>query len=128
MIPSPIMALLGILYPQSFPFHPNWKGGATHPAINTRSPVIYPVYPGAWGGDWNADDNLVTARWPCNANKADSFLEQLGWPRARRARRDGLVWAHRPLPSALGGSGEPNHWRSSAMVGGTWLLKRGYNS
>lgn len=30
-IPTPIMALLGTLYPESFPFHRNWKGGATHP-------------------------------------------------------------------------------------------------
>lgn len=66
------MALLGILYPESFPYHPNWKAGLTHPAAITRSSVVDHVLPGAWGGDWNDDENLVTACWPCNGSKADS--------------------------------------------------------
>lgn len=49
----------------------------------TRSPVVDHVDPGAWGGDWNSEENLVTACWPCNAIKADLSLEQLGWPAPR---------------------------------------------
>lgn len=120
MIPTPIMALLGVLYPQSFPFHRNWKGGVTHPAVITRSPVIDHVNPGAWGGDWNADDNLVTACWPCNASKADFSLEQLGWPPLAEpveTEWDGLTSLYRPLWIAAG----------SPIVGGhpRWLVALG---
>lgn len=79
LIPTPIMELIGGLYPDVFPFHPNWKGGETHPAIISRSPVIDHVVPGSAGGDWLDHDNLVTACWPCNGRKADFTLEQLGW-------------------------------------------------
>jgi 5-methylcytosine-specific restriction endonuclease McrA len=79
LIPASLMELLGELYPDEFPFQPNWKGGQTRPAILSRSPVIDHVDPGATGGDWRADTNLVTACWPCNSRKADFTLSQLGW-------------------------------------------------
>ena len=79
LIPTPVMELIGELYPDDFPFHPNWKGGQTHPAILSRSPVVDHVEPGSLGGDWARLDNLVTACWPCNGRKADFSLEQLGW-------------------------------------------------
>jgi hypothetical protein len=40
------MELIGGLYPELFPFHRNWKGGETHPAIFSRSPVVDHVVPG----------------------------------------------------------------------------------
>ena len=79
VIPTVIMELLGGLYPESFPFHPAWKGGLTHPAILSRSPVLDHVTPGSSGGAWSDEANLVTACWPCNAAKADLTLEQIGW-------------------------------------------------
>jgi hypothetical protein len=79
LIPTAIMELIGGLYPDLFPFHRNWKGGETHPAILSRSPVVDHVVPGSSGGDWLDPDNLVTACWPCNGRKADFTLEQLGW-------------------------------------------------
>ena len=79
LIPAPIMELLGDLYPDSFPFHPNWKGGQTHPAVLSRSPVVDHVAPGGRGADWLSRENLVTACWPCNGRKADFTLEQLEW-------------------------------------------------
>jgi HNH endonuclease len=103
-ITTPIMALLGGFYPQSFPDHPNWKGGVTHPAIITRSSIIDHVHPGTWGGDWNADENLVTACWPCNAAKSDLSLEQLRVGPTVAHPRHGLGRTHRSLPSALGRS------------------------
>lgn len=119
-IPTPIMALLGVLYPQSFPFHPNWKGGVTHPAVITRSPVIDHVSPGAWGGDWNASDNLVTACWPCNAVKADLSLDQLGWPPPRRipdTEWDGLTSLYRRLWVATGSPEVGDHRRWLVALG-----------
>ncbi len=113
-IPTPIMALLGRLYPLSFPYHPNWKGGVTHPAVITRSPVVDHMNPGAWGGDWNADENLVTACWPCNASKADLSLEQLGWPPPLSIPDtdwDGLTGLYRQLWDAAGGPAGGAHLR-----------------
>lgn len=79
LIPTPIMQLVADLYPKDFPFHPNWKGGETHPAIISRSPVVDHVVPGSAGGDWLDKANMVTACWPCNGRKADFTLEQLDW-------------------------------------------------
>jgi hypothetical protein len=79
LIPTPMMELLGGLYPDQFPWQPNWKGGQTHPAILSRSPVVDHVDPGSVGGAWLDVDNLVTACWPCNARKGDISLSRLGW-------------------------------------------------
>ena len=62
---TPVMELVAAIYPDIFPFHRNWKGGQTHPAILPRSAVVDHVDPGAWGGDWLAESNLVTACWRC---------------------------------------------------------------
>jgi hypothetical protein len=74
-----VMELVASLYPDIFPYHPNWKGGLTHPAFIARSAVIDHRVPGSLGGAWLDDDNLVTTCWPCNAIKADMTLDQLGW-------------------------------------------------
>lgn len=59
---------------------PSWSvAGKTHPAIISRSPALDHVIPGSRGGDWLAQDNLVTACWPCNVLKADFHLEDIGW-------------------------------------------------
>jgi 5-methylcytosine-specific restriction endonuclease McrA len=78
-IPTPIMELLGGIFPSVFPFHKNWRGGLTHPAVILISPVVDHLVPGAWGGSWSELSNLRTACWPCNGRKADLTLAQLGW-------------------------------------------------
>lgn len=88
LIPAPLMELLGVIYPDEFPFHRNWRGGLTHPAILSRAPVVDHVDPGSAGGNWLAMDNLVTACWPCNGRKADFTLAQLGWNVTRIATDD----------------------------------------
>lgn len=75
---SSVMELLGEIYPESFPFHPNWKGGVTHPAFVSRSPAVDHVVPAALGGG-DDDDNLVNACNPCNSIKSDFSLDVLGW-------------------------------------------------
>lgn len=125
LIPTPMMELIGGLYPDAFPFHPNWKGGETHPAVLSRSPVVDHIIPGSAGGDWVDPENLATACWPCNGRKADFTLEQLGWEVRdvrERADWDGLtssypgLWrvAGKPKPryhlawiAALGCEGTP---------------------
>jgi 5-methylcytosine-specific restriction endonuclease McrA len=75
----PVMPLLGVIFPAQFPFHRNWKAGQTHPAVAALSSIVDHVVPGALGGEWLAQSNLVTACWPCNTRKADLTLEQLRW-------------------------------------------------
>lgn len=49
---SSIMELIGRLYPDIFSFHPNWKGGVTHPAFATEAPQLIMSFraPGAVAG------------------------------------------------------------------------------
>ena len=70
---------LSILMPNEFPYHPNWKHSATHPAFWEMYPTIDHVVPVARGG---ADDesNAVTTSMLRNAAKANWLLEELGWP------------------------------------------------
>jgi HNH endonuclease len=98
-IPTPIMELLSGFYPQEFPYHRNWKAGLTHPAVIVRSTVIDHLDPRAWGGEWIAEGNLVTACWPCNVRKGDLSLKQLGWKLMPIARDDwdGLTRYWRPM-------------------------------
>lgn len=75
----PVMPLLGSIFPEHFPWHSNWKAGLTHPAVVECSSVIDHIVPGAAGGQWLDEGNLVTACWPCNARKGDLTLEQMCW-------------------------------------------------
>ncbi|HLZ20703.1 MAG TPA: HNH endonuclease [Ktedonobacterales bacterium] len=85
-----VMELVATIYPDIFPFNPNWKGGLTHPAIINNSAVVHHVFPSALGGP-SAESNLVTACWPCNAKKGDLTLDQLGW--SPRAIAEQEAWA-----------------------------------
>lgn len=102
---TPVMALLGLLFPDDFPYHPNWKNGMTHPAIIARSAVIDHVWPGSLGGSWTDAENLATACWPCNERKGDLTLGQLGWkirPVPGETGWDGLIGCYRSLWEAAG--------------------------
>ncbi len=105
VIPPGIMELVGELYPDYFPFHPNWKAGETHPAFLSRSATVDHLNPGSRGGSWSDPDNLVTACWPCNSRKADFSLDQLGWdlrPIDEADNWDGLTCYYRRLWEAAG--------------------------
>jgi hypothetical protein len=108
---EPICRLLGTLYPDAFPWHPNWKGGLTHPAIIARSAVVDHVEPGSLGGSWTDRKNMVTACWPCNAVKADLTLEQVGWSLRPIANSewDGLTRHYRTLWELVGQPDEIYH-------------------
>lgn len=71
----------------------------------SRSAVVDHVDPGAWGGEWLSETNLVTACWPCNARKGDLTLGQLGWstnPPVPPGEWDGLVGMYPALWAAAG--------------------------
>lgn len=96
---TPIMELLGTLYPEIFPFQSaGWRAGVTHPAVISRSPAVDHVVPAAWGGS-NEEENLVTACTPCNSVKSDMNLDQIGWRvvEVSDPRWDGLFRYYRGL-------------------------------
>jgi len=74
-----VMRLLARLFPDEFPYHPNWKADATHPAFVSRSTTLDHLVPIAGGGDPVDEANLVTACWGCNRRKGDLTLDELGW-------------------------------------------------
>jgi 5-methylcytosine-specific restriction endonuclease McrA len=77
VIPEPILRLLGRIYPDEFPHHPNWKAGCMHRAIPLLCAEVDHVRPVARGGS-NEISNLRTACAPCNTRKADFLLEEIG--------------------------------------------------
>lgn len=100
----PVMPLLGIIFPDQFPFNTNWKAGQTHPAVADCTGVVDHVVPGSLDGLWLAEDNLVTACWPCNASKGNLTLEQLRWQLrpVEKSSWDGLSGSYRKLWETAG--------------------------
>jgi len=95
----PVMPLLGVIFPDHFPYHSNWKAGQTHPAVAVCTAVVDHVVPGSHGGAWLEASNLVTACWPCNATKGDLALSELGWQLrpVDESSWDGLSGSYRQL-------------------------------
>ena len=99
VIPTQIMRLVAEVFPDEFPYHPNGKGGQTHPAIMSRSATLDHVMP--WSSEGTNDpENLVCACWVCNRVKGDLSLEHLGWsllPIEEESTWDGLTRFYRDL-------------------------------
>jgi 5-methylcytosine-specific restriction endonuclease McrA len=111
VISTQIMRLLSELFPEEFPYHPNWKGGQTHPAIVSRSATLDHVQPWTSGGT-NAPDNLVCACWICNRVKGELALDQIGWNLKsidEESEWDGLIRFYRPLWDLAGRPTSGNH-------------------
>jgi 5-methylcytosine-specific restriction endonuclease McrA len=104
VILTAVMRLMSRLYPELFPYHPNWKADSTHPAFVSRSATLDHVQSIADGGDPVALDNLVTACWSCNRRKGDFHPAELGWSlvEPRDAHSRGLTELFRPLWEAAG--------------------------
>jgi 5-methylcytosine-specific restriction endonuclease McrA len=116
-----VMELIAHIYPDEFPYHPNWKGGLTHPVVIARSAAVDHVIPVSQGGPALHNDNLVTACWPCNAAKADLSLDQLGWTLKpiENTRWRGLTEHYEELWHA---AGQPNPVHHQA-----WIAALGLN-
>lgn len=104
VILTAVMRLVSALYPDQFPFHPNWKADSTHPAFVSRSATLDHVRSIADGGDPVGMDNMVTACWNCNRRKGDLRLTELGWSliEPRDKHWQGLTELYRPLWEAAG--------------------------
>ncbi len=84
---------MSVLAPDLFPYHPNWRQSATHPAYWSHYSTIDHVVPLARGG---ADDesNVVTTSMLRNAAKSNWLLSELGWPEPKASlvqHWDGLL-------------------------------------
>jgi 5-methylcytosine-specific restriction endonuclease McrA len=111
VIPTQVMRLVSEIFPDAFPYHPNWKGGQTHPAITSRSATLDHVVAWTLGGT-NDPENLVCACWICNRVKGDLTLEQLDWdlrPISPDPGWDGLTRYYRQLWALAGSPKTADH-------------------
>ncbi|MGH3695672.1 MAG: HNH endonuclease [Pseudonocardiaceae bacterium] len=104
VILTPVMRLVARLYPEQFPYHPNWKTDSTHPAFVSRSATLDHVVPIADEGDPVDPANLVTACWGCNRRKGDLRLDEIGWSLVEPADKawKGFTELFFPLWEAVG--------------------------
>jgi hypothetical protein len=123
-IAPPVVRALSSLYPDSFPYHPNWKAGQVHPAYLLLSTSLDHVNPVGRGGSSGGHDNLVAACWPCNSGKADLTLDELGWELrpgvAVQSDWDGLTGSYSGLWEAAGQPDPQYHgrWLRALAAGG----------
>jgi hypothetical protein len=121
-IAPPVLRTLSSIYPDRFPYHPNWKAGQVHPAYLLLSTSLDHVTPGSRGGAWADRENLVTACWPCNSGKADFTLEEIGWRPLEEAEApsdwDALTGSYPALWEAAG--------RPDPHYHGRWLRGLGH--
>lgn len=93
-----------------------------HPAYLLISTSLDHVEPGALGGSWFDETNLVTACWPCNTGKADLRLDEVGWTlldrQQVRSDWDGLSGAVRTLWERAGRPAIYRDWRRALDVKG----------
>ncbi len=117
-VAPPVLRVLSHMYPDRFPYHPNWKAGQVHPAYLLLSTSLDHVQPGGRGGSWSERENLVAACWPCNSGKADFTLEELGWEVFGEAEAqtewDGLTSSYAALWHAAGQPDTQYHRRGCA--------------
>lgn len=93
LIFPPVLRILSIKFPESFPFHVNWKMSESHLAYWELTPTVDHIHPIAQGGT-NDDGNLVCTSMMKNSAKSNFTLEQLGWkifPQGDLDKWDGLI-------------------------------------
>jgi hypothetical protein len=118
-----VLRLLSQLLPGEFPFHPNWKASATHPAFWELFPTLDHIVPVTRGVAPDLDpSNWVTTSQLRNSAKANWTLEELGWslfPPGDIAAWDGLLrWFFaytREHPEVLNGA-YVRRWHRAALV------------
>ncbi len=87
-----MLRVLSIMYPNEFPYHPNYKADECHSAFWDLTPSLDHVVPFSLGGE---DDE---ANWVTTSNKNNSIknvysLEEIGWklyPKGDLKEWDGL--------------------------------------
>ncbi len=88
----PYLRVLSALWPDAFPYHPNWKSELTHAAYWSHTASLEHVASVAIGGA-EAEDNWITTSSARNMVRSRYSLDALGWTVLRRE----------PLPDWDGG-------------------------
>lgn len=78
LIFPPVFRVLSFVLPAEFPFHPNWRPDATHPAYWELGATIDHVVPVERGGA-DEDSNWVTTSMAHKGARHDHTLDELGW-------------------------------------------------
>ena len=77
LFPGALLAV-GVLLPDQFPTHPNWKAGESHHVFWELWPVIDHVHPVTRGGAHD-EANFVTTSTNNNNAKGNALLSELEW-------------------------------------------------
>ena len=118
----PVLRMLSHALPERFPYHPNWKTQATHPAYWEIGATIDHLVPITRGG---ADEpsNWVTTSMARNSAKMNWMVSELGWelrPPGDFRQWDGLLrWCLQYAadhPRAIGDSGMRQWLRAGAAA------------
>ncbi len=89
---SAYLRALSVLWPETFPYHPNWKSDEAHEAYWTHTASLEHIDPVSIGGV-EAEDNWITTSMARNQVRSRYSLEALGWK----------VQPRNPLPDWDGG-------------------------
>lgn len=79
VVPPPVLRAASSVWSEEIPYNRNGRADAVHPIYVMRSASIDHVNPHAHAGGDEPTSNLVTACWPCNAQKGEFTLDRLGW-------------------------------------------------
>lgn len=93
LIFPPVLRIVSAILPSEFPFHPNWKTTATHPAFWEVGATVDHLVPVTRGGADN-ESNWVTTSMARNSAKMNWTLDELGWtlhPLGDLREWDGMV-------------------------------------
>lgn len=74
----PVLRMISAALPSEFPYHPNWKTEATHPAYWEVGTTIDHLVPVTRGGR-DDETNWVTTSMARNSAKMNWTLKELGW-------------------------------------------------
>jgi hypothetical protein len=90
-----VLRLLSDIFPNEFPYHPNWKAGACHQWYWELFPTVDHVVPVTRTGvKKDNPENWVTTSMLNNLSKSNTTLENLGWtlvPKGNYGQWDGLL-------------------------------------
>ena len=88
-----VLRLLSDIFPDEFPYHPNWKSGACHQWYWELFPTVDHIVPVTLAG-LDERENWVTTSMFNNLMKSNNTLDHLGWSVFQRGdfnEWDGLI-------------------------------------
>jgi hypothetical protein len=102
------MNLLAEIYPSVFPWHMNWKSGATHPAVSLWTCMVDHVTPASHGGGNGLDTVRVRPGGRDHVTVTDEFAD----PRPRHPAE--VKKAHPAMPQIMRTEGRDARGRAGS--------------